>query len=141
VLLAVATAAGGCSWTENDTKAATYGLPDLQQSLMAHVWELDAEASTIAPVTDAVITLEFADDVLSGNAPCNSYTGGYSVGEDTLTVDVLASTLRACVEQDLNDAEAAYLAALEGTHDVDATDRDRLVLERDGTRLEYRAAD
>ena len=56
-LVLVATAlVVGCSGTENDTKAAPYGLPDLRQSLMAHGWRLDPEASSVAPAVDAGIT-------------------------------------------------------------------------------------
>ena len=141
VALSVGLSAAGCSWTENDTKVATYGLPDLTQSLMAETWLLDASASSVQPVTDAPVTLQFDEDGFSGVAQCNSYGGSYEVGEGSITIGAVGGTLRACVEQDLMDAEAAYLKALEGPHDVDVTDRDRLVLEHDGTRLEYTVAD
>jgi heat shock protein HslJ len=133
--------AAACSWTENDTKASTYGLPDLRQSLMAEEWVLDAGASSIEGVEGVEVTLSFAEDTLGGAGPCNSYFGDYTVDDGSIEVGPIGSTLRACAEQELMDAEAAYLAALEGTHDVDDTDRDRLVLTRDGVHLEYTAAD
>lgn len=140
VPLLVGLVAAGCSWTENDTKVATYGLPDLTQSLMAETWVLDASASSVQPVTDAPVTLRFEGDAVSGSAQCNSYFGSYEVGEGSITIGAVGGTLRACAEQELMDAEASYLKALEGPHEVDVTDRDRLVLEHDGTRLEYTAA-
>jgi heat shock protein HslJ len=131
----------GCSWTENDTKVATYGLPDLRQSLMAEEWVLDAAASSVDGAGDAEVTLSFAEDTLGGAGPCNSYFGDWSPDDGSIEVGPLGSTLRACEDQGRMDAETAYLAALEGTLDVDDTDRDRLVLTRDGVHLEYRAAD
>jgi heat shock protein HslJ len=130
-----------CSWTYNDTKVATAGLPDVQESLEAQRWVLDPEHSSLEPAPTTEVTLEFDDGTLSGAAPCNQYFGSWTLDDHTLTIEPIGGTLRACVEDDADAAEAAYFAALEGDHEVDVTDRDRLVLTRDGFRLAYVAAD
>jgi heat shock protein HslJ len=129
-----------CSWTENDTRSATAGLPDLTQSLMAHTWVLEPARSSIGDVGSADVTLEFTADSLGGTGPCNNYFGSYATDDDTIEVGPIGTTLRAC-EEPATGAETAYLAALENTLTVDATDRDRLVLTRSGVHLEYSAAD
>jgi heat shock protein HslJ len=141
LVAALAVMAAGCSWTENDTRSATQGLPDVGQALRAQEWVLDPGESSLTATAEAPITLVFdTDDALSGSAPCNSYTGNWSVDDHTLDVGPLATTFRTCGDQ-ADTAEAEYLAALEGTHTVDVTDRDRLVLTRAGQHLEYTKAE
>jgi heat shock protein HslJ len=137
---ALAGLASACSWTENDTRSATAGLPDVRQALESETWVLDAARSSLEPAPSTEVTLEVDGGSLSGAGPCNRYFAGADLDDHTLTVDALGSTQMAC-EAATMEAEAAYLDALEGQHTVDVTDRDRLVLERDGARLEYVAAD
>jgi heat shock protein HslJ len=57
--------------------------------------------------------LSFQDDrQLVGDSGCNGYGGQYQVSGNRITVSQLASTLRACAEQPLNDQEAAFQKAL-----------------------------
>jgi len=124
--------------TDSDTRSATGGLPNVQQALEAHTWVLDPASSSPDPAPTTEV-LELTDGGLSGRGPCNSYFCGTSLDDHTLTVEALGGTLMACDEPTMA-AESAYLDALEGSHTVDVTDRDRLVLTRDGSRLEYTAA-
>jgi len=53
------------------------------------------------------------DETVSGNASCNTYSGPYKIDGDTITIGPLISTQMACVSEDLNRQEAAFLAALQ----------------------------
>ena len=87
-------------------------------------------------ILDSEITLQFADDgSVAGNAGCNQYSGGYTVGEDgadSITIGPLAVTQMACVEPDgVMDQESQFLAALEAAGSWQFV----------GDRLELRSAD
>ena len=150
--LVVLLAAGCAEPTEEDTRSATAGLPDLEQELAAEVWVLDGGDSSIDVEPEVVITLEFHgrsddydddgnDGTLSGTA-CNEYHGTFEIDvDDTLAIGDVAQTMRLC-EGPEGDAEVAYLAALVEVDQADTTDRDRLVLEGDGgLRLAFDARD
>jgi heat shock protein HslJ len=161
-LVAVAGFAG-CSPDDEDTRAATAGLPDLEQRLEAEQWALDADESTVDGPLPPDATLVFADGLVSGVAACNSFRAPFSAEDDAnLEVGRVAATLQACVSvgddeagPDLVDdpspaagrgvldeaTERALFAALEGAHEVDSSDPQRLVLEQGGTELVFRAVD
>ena len=54
----------------------------------------DGTAVSVPQAISASAT--FADGVVSGNAGCNDYTGGYTVDGDKLTIGPLAVTRKAC---------------------------------------------
>ena len=54
------------------------------------------------------------DGRVSGNASCNSFTGGYSLSDGELTVGQLAVTMMACPDQ-LSELERNFLSILTGT--------------------------
>ena len=132
----------GCGQTDNDTKSATAGLPDLEQSLMAHQWLLDANDSTTGLASPNPVTLVFVSgNAASGVAPCNTYRTQVTLdGDDGVHLDAPAATGKAC-EQPVMDAEARYFAALTEVDQADVTDRSRLVLEGNGVRLSFAAFD
>ncbi len=139
VVLALSAAACAPGNPDVDTLAATQGLPNLEVSLSAREWLLDPADSSIS-VGDAPITLDIhPDDTVSGIAPCNTYRGSVTFGDDTVTFTDLSTTLISCDPQVMDD-EAAFFAALASVRDVDLTDRDRLVLTSpDGVRLAFDA--
>jgi heat shock protein HslJ len=61
------------------------------------------------------LTAEFGKDgTLGGNSGCNTYSGGYKVNGDQITIGPLASTMMACSDPaGVMDQEAQYLAALQ----------------------------
>jgi heat shock protein HslJ len=66
-----------------------------------------------SPIAGTTLTATFTPDgQVSGNAGCNTFTGGYTLDGTSLTVGPLASTMMAC-EQDVMDQEAAFLAAIQ----------------------------
>jgi heat shock protein HslJ len=66
-----------------------------------------------APITGRALTLKFQSGTqLAGDSGCNSYGAQYQVNGSAMRVDQLMSTLRACVDQSLNDQEALFQSAL-----------------------------
>jgi heat shock protein HslJ len=91
----------------------------------------DAEGAFIDPAQP--VTLTFDGDAVSGQTPCNSYSGSVARGpgaSDTgpLEFGSLMRTEMACAEQSQNLLEGRYFAALEST--------DRVELSDDGETLE-----
>src|SRR5215510_782023 len=73
-----------------------------------------AEASLVAGTT---VTLKFgADGRASGSTGCNSYGGTYQVRGDNISFGRLISTKRACLDQNANQQEQRFLAALEAAN-------------------------
>lgn len=73
-----------------------------------------AETNVIAGTT---VTLKFGEDGrASGSTGCNSYSGTYQVRGDSVTFSRLISTRRACLDQNANQQEQRFLAALEAAN-------------------------
>jgi heat shock protein HslJ len=92
------------------------------------------EASLVAGTT---VTLKFGEDGrASGSTGCNNYSGTYQVRGDTISFGRLISTRRACLDQNANQQEQRFLAALESANRFRLTsnrltilsDRNRTVL-------------
>lgn len=148
--LVVVTTAGACGWNDdNDSRAATAGLPSTLADVEAHDWLLDRDDSSLTVDDDNTVTLSVTGDELSGRGPCNAYHGTFDIGADaSVEIGALASTQMACPGSAM-DAETEYFRALEAVDhasvDVDEDgrdDRDRLVLTGDGdVRLSYTSID
>jgi heat shock protein HslJ len=140
----VAISSACSSPTDEDTRSATAGMPNLEQSLAAQRWHLDRHDSSIAHEFDRVVSLEFHDDgTVSGRAPCNDYRGEFTTDVDDWTVtitDVAATTKRTC-NGSTTRAEREYLHVLTVVRDVDFSHGYfRVVLDNStGDRLSYRA--
>lgn len=88
-----------------------------QRVLTGTEWKLislgsaGAEADVVPGTT---VTVSFGEDGrASGSTGCNSYSGTYQVRGDSITFGRLISTRRACVDQNANQQEQRFLAALE----------------------------
>jgi heat shock protein HslJ len=95
----------------------------------------DADGSM--PLGLVSITLAIQQDgTVSGQAPCNSYTGALEQDASSVTFGPLASTLMACVDDTKTALETRYLAALEsvGTARLGG---EILDLSGDGVSLRY----
>ena len=80
---------------------------------------LDGTAWTLAdlngspPIAGTLVTAQFADGQVSGNASCNSYGGSYQTKGDSLTTSALFMTEMACLEPaGAMDQESTYLDIL-----------------------------
>jgi heat shock protein HslJ len=143
---ALAGLAGCSSPTDEDTRSATAGTPNLQQDLAAQHWRLDRRDSSIKTEFDRVVTLEFHDDeTVSGRAPCNDYRGRYSTDLDdwTVTITRVTSTTKRSCSGSTARAEREYLHGLTVVRDVEFSDGwFHVVLDNDtGDRLSYDAFD
>jgi heat shock protein HslJ len=100
-------------------------------------WTL-ASMGGSAPVAGSSVTLNFEQGNASGSAGCNQYRGPYTANGSSLVFGAIASTKRACVEDERNAQETAYLDALSRVKSFRAT-TDRLVLAdtAGATLLEY----
>jgi heat shock protein HslJ len=59
--------------------------------------------------------MTIADDgTVAVETGCNTGSGSVEVGDDTLTFGPIATTLRACADEAVNQLEAAVLAVLQG---------------------------
>lgn len=81
------------------------------------LWTLESlinrygELESVLPGT--VITAEFGDEQISGNAGCNQYFGAYTSEEDTLSITVIGFTEMYCAPEEVMEQEGEYLTALE----------------------------
>jgi heat shock protein HslJ len=145
ILVGVIAFAACSSPTDEDTRSATAGMPNLEQSLVAQHWRLDRRDSSIAHEFDRRVTLQFHDDgTVSGRAPCNDYHGDYTTDLDawSVTITDLATTKRACSGSTMR-AEREYLHALTAVRDAEFSDGYfHVVLDNaTGDRLSYDAFD
>jgi heat shock protein HslJ len=77
-------------------------------------WTVEAIAD-MSLVPGSQVTLAFAPDGrLSGQAPCNRFTGEYTLTGEGLAIDAAAGTRMTCTAP-LMEQERAFLAALGGT--------------------------
>ena len=68
-------------------------------------------------VAGTTVTLKFGEDGrASGSTGCNSYGGTYQVRGATISFGRLVSTRRACLDQNANQQEQRFLAALESAN-------------------------
>jgi heat shock protein HslJ len=86
-----------------------------------------------APVADGTFTtLMLADGRLSGNGPCNNYSGDYTLEGPSIRVGSIVRTERACPQLEQEDA---YLAALLEIASFTHEDNSLVLLGGDGTAL------
>jgi heat shock protein HslJ len=65
-----------------------------------------------APVTGSKLTLKFDETSASGDAGCNQYRSATTTAGANLAFGMTSSTKRACLAQEMNMQETAYLDAL-----------------------------
>ena len=107
--LIVATLAG-CGTASNYAEPEATAVSDLNGE-----WQLAkaSDADGAMTVNGAPVTLVIADDSVSGQAPCNTYTGSVEIDGDSVTFGTIAQTLMACTDDARTELETRYLAALE----------------------------
>jgi heat shock protein HslJ len=69
----------------------------------------------VSVIEGTELTVVFGEDgTVSGSSGCNTYTGGYVVEGDTVSIGALASTRKACADPEgVMDQETQFLAALQ----------------------------
>jgi heat shock protein HslJ len=75
------------------------------------IWEKVGEQN-MTPLPNSNITLNFtADGKVNGYAGCNNYMGGFTIEGEVIKMGPLASTMKAC-EEDLMNQEMQFTSAL-----------------------------
>ena len=113
-----------------------------QRVLPGTEWQLvslgppNAEENVVAGTTP---TANFGEDGrVVGNTGCNGYGGTYEVRGDTISIGRLVSTRRACLDQNANEQERRFLAALEAASRFRlSSDRLTIFAERGRTVLNF----
>jgi heat shock protein HslJ len=73
----------------------------------------DGEGAVSSLSPGSQLTAVFATDgTVSGSSGCNEYRGTYVVSGNTIAIDALISTKRACISGGLGDQESAFIGAL-----------------------------
>jgi len=86
------------------------------------------------PAGVATPTIRFGTDGrLGGNTGCNSAGAAYTVDGDRLTIDMLITTKRACVEERGNQLEQAYVRAVVATRRYRIDGGELQLLDESGT--------
>jgi heat shock protein HslJ len=75
----------------------------------------NGKQAVVSPVAGSTLTAIFTADQVSGSAGCNTYSGPYTLSGTALKIGPLASTMRACADQAVNDQEQQFLAALQNS--------------------------
>jgi heat shock protein HslJ len=90
-------------------------------------------------VTGTTVTARFGEDGrIGGSTGCNTYSGSYEVRGDTISIGRLASTRRACLDQNANEQERRFLAALEAANRFRlSSDRLTILSDRGRTVLNF----
>lgn len=87
------------------------------QELRDRDWTLvSVDGASSVPSDQTAPTIRFgADGRLAGNTGCNSASADFTVNGDRLTIGMMITTKRACVERSRNELERAYIEALTAT--------------------------
>lgn len=81
-------------------------------TIIGATWQVD-DINGGGVIDNSHVTMNFdATGKVTGSTGCNNYFGGYAIEADTLTIDALGSTRRACAPA-LMDQEAKFLAILQ----------------------------
>jgi len=101
-------------------------------------WDVAAYADASGVMTDAPVTVpmdaRFDAGKVAGTSGCNQYNGPYTLSGSSLTVGPLASTKMLC-DQIANDAEAAYLPALQKAATYTAEGGKLTIFDKDGKEV------
>ena len=82
-------------------------------------WTLVSYANN-PPVEGTIVSLQFKDGQISGNAGCNHYGGSYKISGQTISFSDIYATEMFCSDpQGVMDQEQAYLAALKAVERFD----------------------
>jgi heat shock protein HslJ len=71
------------------------------------------DGKTIETLPGTQLSAQFENGRVSGSAGCNNYSASYKATGNKLTISQPVSTMMACLEQDIMEQEAAYLANLQ----------------------------
>ena len=89
--------------------------PPMPATLTDKTWILDGMAqngTVVSTRVDSDITAEFKDGQMAGSSGCNSYSTSYEADGTGLSLGQAVGTLMACEDEERNQRESEFLAAL-----------------------------
>jgi len=117
--------------------ACSFGLFSDQVDLDGSVWALTAIDNNTAIIGNSP-TLAFEDDMVSGNASCNIYSGSYQVEGETISFGPLARTEMYCMEPEGGmDQEQTYLEILGAAQRFELVDGILIIYSDSGKTLTF----
>ena len=90
-------------------------------SLEGTSWQV-TEINGAPVLPNSFVTMDFTENMISGNGSCNSYFGSYTLSGDSMTIEGVVATAMACVDQAPMTQEQKFTAALEKVESVSLTD-------------------
>jgi heat shock protein HslJ len=90
---------------------AACGLLSSEDPLASTKWQLET-LNGQDRLPGSVVTLEFADQRLSGSAGCNSFGAGYKIKGEEIIIDAIAMTEMACADEGVMGQESTYTQLL-----------------------------
>jgi heat shock protein HslJ len=95
-------------------------------------WVLTAYRKS-RPIPETTITAMFEDGQVRGSAGCNSYSGLYQVGDNTITVDEIAITEMACLDPEgIMEQEMVFIEFIRDAQTFRSTDGQLQIFRSDG---------
>jgi polar amino acid transport system substrate-binding protein len=111
-IVVIACVAIGIVWLINRGNEETPADPLSGTQWQVRSFYTTTEAGGMASPTEGVqLTAEFAEGNIAGSSGCNTYTAGYTLDGDSLSIGDAASTMMFC--DGLMDQEAAFLSAMQ----------------------------
>jgi heat shock protein HslJ len=101
--------------------ACQAGNPSKDVDLENNTWVLRSYDGNL-PIEGTIITLQFKDEQISGNAGCNHYGGGFVVNGQTISFSDIYATEMYCMDPvGVMDQEQSYLTALQSADRFELT--------------------
>ena len=112
-----------------------------QDNLRGTNWVLN-EIHGVQPMHGTVLTIEFAEEQISGNAGCNHFGGNYTIDGETIWLESIYSTEMACMEPEgAMDQEQVYLEALRSAVRFTQTETELVIFDASERELKFEPYD
>ena len=104
-------------------------------------WTLVALGNSAVPAAGRPVTLRFdaGENRASGLAPCNQYSGPYTMTRDSLRFGAIISTKMACTDDSRNLLEQKYLGGLSAVTTYQQADSTLTLLSTAGEIARFRS--
>ena len=113
---------------------AACGLLSSEDPLAGTKWQLET-LNGQDRLPGSVVTLEFADQRLSGSAGCNSYGAGYQIKGEEIVIDAVAMTEMACADEGVMGQESTYTQLLGEVKKFSVSDTELVLSNANGDPL------
>lgn len=113
---------------------AACGLLSSEDPLAGTKWQMETLNGQNS-LPGSVVTLEFADQRLSGSAGCNSFGAGYQIKGEEIIIDAVAMTEMACADEGVMSQESTYTRLLGEAKKFSVSDTELVFFNANGDPL------